>query len=77
MIADSSCSNLTWLMRKSQYELLFTAVRVEGRPCLMLNTRSASITHSHAKQDELQDQDVHSSGKLLFIFIDKNQKILL
>jgi hypothetical protein len=66
-----------WLMRKSQYEFLFTAVCVEGRPCLVLNTHSTPITHSNAKQDESQYQDVHSPGKLSFILIDKNQKILL
>ncbi|XP_023706545.1 uncharacterized protein LOC111863940 isoform X3 [Cryptotermes secundus] len=37
------------------------SVCVEGRPCLMLNTDSTLITHSHANEDESQDQDVHRS----------------
>lgn len=70
MTAGNSCNDLMWLMRKSQYEFIFSAVCVEGRPCLMLNTDSTLITHSHANQDESQDQDVHSSGKLSCILID-------
>jgi hypothetical protein len=70
MTTNNSCNDLMWLMRKSQYEFLFAAVCVEGRPCLMLNTDSTPITHSCAKQDDLQDQDVHSPGKLSFILID-------